>query len=282
MNTQPVRPSFAVLRPLLLSEETRVNKAPKPLSQDSAMLLYSTTSNKQSAGSFPNYSQGNNKFRGKFSKNKSYPPGSYGHRYNVAAKPPADKSTGSLGSSPLVRPPMKASQKCQICGLYNHEALDCIDRFNHAYASNKLHKSLVAMHIDGSSNIVWYPDSGASAHMTCDISLLHFLVPYTGTTKVMIGNGELLPISHIGTASIASLILSDVFLVPALTKNLISIQKLCLDNSCIVQFSHNTFSVKDSQIMITLLQSSNSGSLYPIKTAAVLALATQSATTSSS
>ncbi|GAA0168608.1 hypothetical protein LIER_23284 [Lithospermum erythrorhizon] len=111
--------------------------------------------------------------------------------------------------------------------------------------------------------------------MTGDISLLHSLVPYNGTTKVMIGNGVLLPISHIGTANISSLTLSDVFLVPDLKKNLISIQKLCLDNSYIVQFSQNTFYVKDPQTMSILLQSNSSGSLYPIQCAAVLALTSQ-------
>ncbi|GAA0170632.1 hypothetical protein LIER_24855 [Lithospermum erythrorhizon] len=89
----------------------------------------------------------------------------------------------------------------------------------------------------------------------------------------MIGNGALLPVSHTGKASISSVILHDILLVPALTKNLISIRKLCSDNECIAQFSSTGFCVKDPSTMITLLQSSSFGSLYPIKSSAVLALA---------
>ncbi|GAA0168607.1 hypothetical protein LIER_23283 [Lithospermum erythrorhizon] len=196
MNTQSIRPTFAALRPLLLSEVTRVNVITKSRTQDPAMLLYSSASQKPSHAPSRPYSHINQKFKGKFSKGKSTYNGSYGQ-------------------------------------------------------------------------------NGASAHMTGDISLLHSLVPYNGTTKVMIGNGVLLPISHIGTANISSLTLSDVFLVPDLKKNLISIQKLCLDNSYIVQFSQNTFYVKDPQTMSILLQSNSSGSLYPIQCAAVLALTSQ-------
>ncbi|GAA0157668.1 hypothetical protein LIER_14888 [Lithospermum erythrorhizon] len=260
--------------PLLLSEEAKVKQTTKLQSQDFAMLLYSSASNKPVSGSYRNNSyNNNNKFKGKFNKNKFSQPANYAPRSNVFPKYNADKSAGILGSSPSMPPPMKASAKCQICGMYNHEALDCNERFNHAYASTKLHKSLVAMHIDKSSSTVRYPDSGASGHMTGDISLLHSLTPYTGTTKVMIGNGVLLPISYIGTASIYSLNLYDVFLAPDLTKNLISIQKLCSNNNRIVQFSQSGFSVKDPMTMKTLLQSSNFDSLHPIKPIAVLALA---------
>ncbi|GAA0157716.1 hypothetical protein LIER_38505 [Lithospermum erythrorhizon] len=62
--------------------------------------------------------------------------------------------TGILGQSLSMPPPMMASAKCQICGMYKHEALDCNDLFNHVYVSNKLDNSLAAMHIDEAFNIV--------------------------------------------------------------------------------------------------------------------------------
>ncbi|KAM0001301.1 hypothetical protein Hdeb2414_s0381g00881491 [Helianthus debilis subsp. tardiflorus] len=34
----------------------------------------------------------------------------------------------------------------------------------------------------------WIPDSGATAHMTSDASLVHGAVPYTGTENVIVGN----------------------------------------------------------------------------------------------
>ncbi|GAA0170630.1 hypothetical protein LIER_24853 [Lithospermum erythrorhizon] len=144
MNIQPVRPSFAALRPLLLSEESRVNQTSKNVSPYSTLLLYSSTTNKALATSYRNYSNNNgNKFKGKFTENKQ-------NIINLWYQP--DKSPGILGQSPSMPPPLKQSAKCQIYGMYNHEALDCHDRFNHAYASNKLHKSSAAMHIDEASN----------------------------------------------------------------------------------------------------------------------------------
>ncbi|GAA0173003.1 hypothetical protein LIER_41441 [Lithospermum erythrorhizon] len=167
MNNQPVRSSFAALRPLLLSEEDRVNKSSKSSSPDPAMLLCSATANKAPENSFRTYSNTNtgSKFKGKFSKPKYPQSSSYGQSNNNFFKY-QDKSAGILGQAPFMPPPIKPSAKCQICGMYNHEAIDSNDRFNHAYTSNKLHKSLTAMYIDEASDTVWYPDSGASAHMT--------------------------------------------------------------------------------------------------------------------
>ncbi|GAA0148186.1 hypothetical protein LIER_07702 [Lithospermum erythrorhizon] len=152
-----------------------------------------------------------------------------------------------------------------ICGIFNHEALDCNDHFNHAFTSTKLHKSLVAMHIEDSNDVVWYPDSGTSAHITGNMSLLHSVTPYSGSIKVMVGNGDLLQVTHTGQTTISNLKVLNVLFVPSLMKNLLSIQKLCADNSCFVLFSHSNFLVKDQMNMKSLLSSPNQGSLYPIK-----------------
>ncbi|GAA0147213.1 hypothetical protein LIER_36477 [Lithospermum erythrorhizon] len=165
MNTQPIRPTFAALRALLLKKEG-VNQVTKSMPQDSAMLLYSSASQKPSTAPSRSYSNNNQKFKGKFFKNKFTYNCSYGQKQNAYSEFNADKTAGILGQSPSMPPPLKASSKCQIWGLYNHDALDCNVLFNHAYASNKLHKSLAAMHLDESANTNWYPKSGPSAHMT--------------------------------------------------------------------------------------------------------------------
>ncbi|GAA0183008.1 hypothetical protein LIER_30499 [Lithospermum erythrorhizon] len=115
---------------------------------------------------------------------------------------------------------------------------------------------------------VWYPDSGASSHMVGNLSLLQYVVPYYDSQQVMVGNGTLLPISHIGTSSlkfdIFTIILNHVLVVSNLTKNKIYIQRLCLDNYCIVQFSSSHFVLKDPKIMKPLIQCSSRGSIYPL------------------
>ncbi|GAA0152899.1 hypothetical protein LIER_37585 [Lithospermum erythrorhizon] len=122
-----------------------------------------------------------------------------------------------------------------------HSALNCSNHFNHAYTSSKVQHFLATMHLTGNEGTVWYPDSGTSAHMTGDSSILQSLIPYHGSTAVMVGDGSLLSISQIVPSSIPSLgsklILKDVLYVPALTKNLLSINKRCVDNKCIAEFS---------------------------------------------
>ncbi|KAJ0009789.1 hypothetical protein Pint_34047 [Pistacia integerrima] len=74
-------------------------------------------------------------------------------------------------------------------------------------------------------------------------------IPYTGNQWVVVGNGQSLPISCIG--SISSLVashplkMSDVLLVPHITKNLLSISKLTRENNCLVTFSASGFTIQD-------------------------------------
>ncbi|KAH7848101.1 hypothetical protein Vadar_033799 [Vaccinium darrowii] len=46
----------------------------------------------------------------------------------------------------------------------------------------------------------WFFDSGATSHVTNDLSNLSTQQPYTGGTGVMVGNGNTLPIAHSGSS----------------------------------------------------------------------------------
>lgn len=85
--------------------------------------------------------------------------------------------------------------------------------------------------------------------MTHDPNGVDTLVAYSGNERVMVGNGQSLPISHIGsvspTYSSNSILLSNVLVVPGLKKNLISISQLTRDNNCCVTFSPSGFSIQD-------------------------------------
>ncbi|XP_019253790.1 PREDICTED: uncharacterized protein LOC109232473 [Nicotiana attenuata] len=127
------------------------------------------------------------------------------------------------------------------------------------------------MNVEEVQPTIWYPDSGASAHMTNDPSVLSSSTPYTGSSKVMVGNGHLLPISSVGSSILPTiskpLRLKNVLYVPLLAKNLLSIQRLCRDNDCLIEFTDSGFFVKDMKTNTTLLHCDNIGALYPLSVA---------------
>lgn len=78
----------------------------------------------------------------------------------------SSNQSGILVSTPL--PHSSSTTLCQICMLTSHTAGHCPNRFNHAYVTNELPRSFCAMSISETSDTAWYPDTGASAHMTSD------------------------------------------------------------------------------------------------------------------
>ena len=100
-----------------------------------------------------------------------------------------------------------------------------------------------------SQDTEWYTNTGETSHMTNDAAPLDKSDPYIDNQWIFVGNGQSLPISHIGY--ISSLIAShplkmfDVLLVPHITKNLLSISKLTRENNCLVTFSSSGFTIQD-------------------------------------
>ena len=80
----------------------------------------------------------------------------------------------------------------------------------------------------------WYFDSRASKHMTNTGVPLSNIRNYDGNLKINIADGSSLPISAVGDLSSS---LTDVFVSPDLSTNLISIGQL-VNNNCNVHFSH--------------------------------------------
>jgi hypothetical protein len=76
-------------------------------------------------------------------------------------------------------------------------------------------------------------DSTASNHMTPNPTALCHVWPYDGQSVIQTANGSSLPIAAVGDASSA---LTDVFLAPQLSTNLISVGQL-VENNCDVKFS---------------------------------------------
>uniref|UniRef100_A0A0D3AGV7 Retrovirus-related Pol polyprotein from transposon TNT 1-94-like beta-barrel domain-containing protein n=1 Tax=Brassica oleracea var. oleracea TaxID=109376 RepID=A0A0D3AGV7_BRAOL len=67
----------------------------------------------------------------------------------------------------------------------------------------------------------------------------------------MIGDGNFLPITHVGSTDIAStsgtsLPLNDVLVCPGITKSLLSVSKLTHDHPCSFEFDNDRVFVKET------------------------------------
>ncbi|XP_010493723.1 PREDICTED: uncharacterized protein LOC104774223 [Camelina sativa] len=97
---------------------------------------------------------------------------------------------------------------CQICGKYGHSAAKCYKRFDHSYQMEGVHSAMAAMKVTDHSmpsGQEWYPDTGATAHITNSPAQLQNSQVYKGDDAVMVGNGDFLPITHIGSIAIPTL-----------------------------------------------------------------------------
>ncbi|CAL2279421.1 unnamed protein product [Prunus armeniaca] len=155
---------------------------------------------------------------------------------------------------------------CQQCNKPGHTSRVCPERGNFAYVAEANEST---SSVSGPVSKNWVVDSGATHHMTSDPSLLSHVQPYTGNDSIIVGNGNQLPISHIGKTTLScshgSLVLHDVLYVPAITKNLLSIRRFSRDNNCYFEMDYNGFRVKDNKTGKILLIGSSHGDLYYIR-----------------
>lgn len=97
--------------------------------------------------------------------------------------------SGSSGERPVF----------EICGRTSHTALKCYNCFDNNYQGAAAYASLRVADENGRE---WYPDFGASAHVTSSTTNLQEAHPYVGSDVVMVGDGAFLPITHVGFAAI--------------------------------------------------------------------------------
>lgn len=91
----------------------------------------------------------------------------------------------------------------------------------------------------------WLLDSDATHHISSDLANLSLHQPYTSGEEVVIGDGKGLSITHTGStylhSTLQSLSLTDVLYVPDITKNFISVYRLCNINRVSVEFFRLSF-----------------------------------------
>lgn len=115
----------------------------------------------------------------------------------------------------------------------------------------------------------WFPNSGATHHVTPDLSALSIANEYNGTDGLLVGNDKSLSITHFGNSVLSTnkspLVLRDVLHVPSITKPLLSVQKLCRDNNYFVEFHPSSCFVKDQTTKETLLSGKSELGLYRLQ-----------------
>ena len=115
----------------------------------------------------------------------------------------------------------------------------------------------------------WYMDLGATHHFTPDINILDTVTPFSGSDQVTIVNGKQLYISHPGTAklpfSYSLLVLHQVYHIPKISNNLISVTKLCCDNKVLVEFYATHFLVKNQVSKRVFFQGQLDNGLYKVQ-----------------
>lgn len=117
-------------------------------------------------------------------------------------------------------------------------------------------------------NTNWYIDSGATDHITNKLEQLSTRECYRGTDQVQVPNGTGLSVTlHAGESSIAisnsfPIHLNSILHVPHISKNLLSVHKLCVDNNIFLEFHSHCFYIKDNAMQRILHQGKGRNGLY--------------------
>ncbi|KAL4311624.1 hypothetical protein GQ457_01G037100 [Hibiscus cannabinus] len=112
----------------------------------------------------------------------------------------------------------------------------------------------------------WFADTGASHHVTPEVSNVKESVDFSGPGKLLVRDGKGLCISKIGTACLHSnsrdLLLRNLLLVPQITKNLISVSKCARDNGVYFEFHAGYCTVRDESSGEELIRGVEVDGLY--------------------
>jgi hypothetical protein len=115
----------------------------------------------------------------------------------------------------------------------------------------------------------WNADSAANAHITHELENLHVQQPFQSTKAVGVGNGSTLTIANSVSALLHSpksdFHLHNVLHCPQAAANLISIQKLCLDNDCYFILTSTHYYVLNLQTHKILLEGESENGMYPLR-----------------
>ncbi|MCH85303.1 retrovirus-related pol polyprotein from transposon TNT 1-94 [Trifolium medium] len=178
--------------------------------------------------------------------------------------------------------------QCQICDKPNHDATICWYMYDSStakpqargynpssnpkpphfnpYARPTAHLAIPqyftpTAEFDSMYSASWYPDSGASHHLTYNPHNFGYRASYQGHDQVMMGNDQGVSIHSLGHSQFHSpnnpnvhLKLNDLLLVLDISKNLLSISKFAQDNNVIFEFHRYNCFVKSQDYKKILLE----------------------------
>ena len=143
--------------------------------------------------------------------------------------------------------------------------MKCYNRFDNNYNT----EAFSALRVSDETGREWYPDSGATNHVTSSASGLQQISPYEGADTIMVGDGAYLPITHIGSTNITTskgtLPLNEVLVCPKMKKSLMSVSKLCDDYPCGVYFDSNKVCVIDLRTQKVVSKGPRTNGFYMLK-----------------
>jgi hypothetical protein len=144
-----------------------------------------------------------------------------------------------------------------------HSTLTCYHRFDQAYQAAGPNLTAYTTASSHFRDLNWYPDTGATHHVTSDLNNLSLSEAYDGPDEIQVGNGTRLAIQNTGISKLfPQFILRHVLHVPKITKNLLSVQKFTADNNVFMEFHHSCFFVKDPMSGKILYHSPSRNGLY--------------------
>lgn len=114
----------------------------------------------------------------------------------------------------------------------------------------------------------WFIDTGATNHVTADLSNLSIHSDYVGNDHLTVSNGKGFSISTTGCSQYFSngnlVSLHNIFHVPAIFQNLLSVSQFTKDNDCYFVFTSSGFYVKENRTGRILVRGMIRNGLYPL------------------
>jgi len=170
-----------------------------------------------------------------------------------AARPPPN---GILGPAP---------QWCPNCHSSHHGLSQCPHRFSGPNTATPF----AGVHYAADPN--WYPDTGATHHMTA--MPINNSQPYGGPHNVYMGNGDSMSVSHTGNLPFSlgssTFTLQNVFRIPSICKNLLSVARFTKDNHVFFLFAPDFYQIYCLRTGYLLFQGPCKDGLYPLNLSSV-------------
>lgn len=111
-------------------------------------------------------------------------------------------------------------------------------------------------------------DTGAERHVTDNRGMIQHFDSLPVNTKLLVGNGQCLPIEGSGTGFLPlpnrTYVLPNILYSPQVIKNLLSVRRFTRDNNVSVEFDPFGFSLKDLKTGRLLSRHNSTGDLYPV------------------